>query len=249
MEYFKLLILNHIIMFTFTELAVRLINLFAPKQCIMCGCRLAIGEDVICTSCNIDLPRTGYSRIPYDNEMARLFWGRMPIEKAAALFFYRPQSAASKIIYTLKYRDHPEIGELMGRMIAMEFALNGFFDTIDLIMPIPLAKNRLRERGYNQSLEIARGVSDITHIPIIDNLIKRKPFKASQTKMNRWQRYDNVKDVFMLKKDIPLDGKHVLIIDDVVTTGVTVISCANELRKCGDVRFSVLSIGYAKDTH
>lgn len=213
----------------------------------MCGCRLAIGEDVICTSCNMDLPRTGYSRTPYDNEMARLFWGHIPMEKAAALFFYRPHSEASKIIYALKYREHPDIGEFMGRMAAMEFAANGFFDSVDIIVPIPLAKNRLRERGYNQSLEIARGVSDITHIPIVDKLIKRKPFTASQTEMHRWQRNENVKDVFILKNYALFSGKHILLVDDVVTTGATIISCANELRKSGGTKFSVLAIGFTKD--
>ena len=133
-------------MFTLTELAVRLINLVAPKQCVMCGCRLAVGEDVVCTSCNLDLPRTNYHEKPYDNEMAKLFWGRMPVEKAAALFFYRARSASSRIVYSMKYLGHPEVGELMGRMAAVEFAKSGFFDDVDLIVPVPLAKKRQRAR-------------------------------------------------------------------------------------------------------
>ena len=156
-----------------TELAVRLINLIAPKQCAMCGCRLAVGEDVICSACNLDLPRTFFADNAYDNEMAKTFWGRMKIERAAALFFYRAHSASSRIIYTMKYFDHPETGELMGRMAAREFAAKGFFDGIDVIVPIPLAKNRLRERGYNQSMEIARGVSGITQIPVMADAVSR----------------------------------------------------------------------------
>lgn len=230
----------------FVELAVRLINLVAPRQCAMCGCRLGIGEDVICTACNIELPRTGYAATPYDNEMAKLFWGRMPVEKAAALFFYRAHSDASKIIYRLKYMNHPETGELMGRMIAKGFAAHRFFDGIDAIVPVPLAKKRKRERGYNQSLEIARGVSQITRLPIISNAVKRKSFKGSQTQMSRWQRNENVEGEFILKDSEAVKGKHILIIDDVVTTGATVISCATELAKAGGVKFSVMSLGFTK---
>lgn len=233
-------------MFTLTELAVRLINLVAPKQCVMCGCRLAVGEDVVCTSCNLDLPRTNYHEKPYDNEMAKLFWGRMPVEKADALFFYRARSASSRIVYSMKYLGHPEVGELMGRMAAVEFAKSGFFDDVDLIVPVPLAKKRQRARGYNQSMEIARGVSEITRLPIVADAVVRKSFNGSQTEMNRWQRNENVEDVFTLKDGSRIEGRHVLIVDDVVTTGATVISCANELRRCGDVKFSVMSLGFTK---
>lgn len=228
------------------DFIVSLFNLISPKQCVMCGCRLAASEDVICTSCNMDLPRTAFSARPYDNDMAKLFWGRIPVERAAALFYYRAHSDASRIVYSMKYFDHPEVGELMGRMAAEEFAVNGFFDGIDVVVPVPLARKRLRERGYNQSFEIARGVGEVTSLPVDRKAVKRKSFKGSQTRMNRWQRNDNVKDVFMLKRANGLAGKHILIVDDVVTTGATVISCAEELMKCGDVKFSVMSLGFTK---
>lgn len=212
----------------------------------MCGCRLGIGEDVICTACNIELPRTGYAATPYDNEMAKLFWGRMPIEKAAALFVYRAHSDASRIIYRLKYLNHPETGELMGRMAAKEFAAHSFFDGIDAIVPVPLAKKRKRERGYNQSFEIARGVSQITHLPVINKAVKRMSFKGSQTHMSRWQRNENVEGEFCLTDGKAVKDKHILIIDDVVTTGATIISCATEMAKAGGVKFSVMSLGLTK---
>ena len=229
-----------------TEIAVRAINIISPKPCAMCGCRLAIGEDVICSSCDIDLPRTHYSQKPYDNEMAKIFWGRIPIEKAAALFFYRAHSLSSRIIYSMKYLNHPEVGELMGRMAAEEFARHGFFNSVDAIVPIPLAKKRLRERGYNQSLEIARGINEITGLPIINNAVNRKNFKGSQTQKDRWQRNENVEDEFILKDAFVLRGKHILIVDDVVTTGATVTACATAMRKCGEIKFSIMSLGLTK---
>lgn len=228
------------------EFAVRFINLISPKQCTICGCRLAIGEEVICSTCNIHLPRTHFSDKPCDNIMARMFWGQIPIRRAMALFYYEPHSEVSRIVYSMKYHNHPETGEFMGRMLAEEIREQGFFNDIDLIIPIPLTKKRQRIRGYNQSREIARGVSDIMKIPVVTNAVVRKSFKSSQTQMDRWQRLENVKDVFRLKNGSALKGKHILIIDDVVTTGATIISCSREIMKCGDVKFSVLSLGFTK---
>ena len=131
-------------------------------------------------------------------------------------------------------------------MAAAEFAAHGFFDGVDAIVPVPLARKRMRERGYNQAFEIARGISAVTRMPIIDKAVIRESFKRSQTKMNRWQRNENVEGVFSLVDGSALTGKHILIIDDVVTTGATVVSCARELMKAGDVRFSVMSLGFTK---
>jgi len=178
--------------------------------------------------------------------MAKMFWGQMPIMRAAALFYYEPHSEVSRIIHSMKYFGHPEAGEFMGRMLAEEIKDDGFFDDINLIIPIPLTRKRQRKRGYNQSREIARGVSDIVGIPVETSAVVRISFGKSQTKMDRWQRMENVKDVFEVKNIDALKGKHILLIDDVVTTGATIISCAREIMKCGDVKFSVLSLGFTK---
>lgn len=229
-----------------SEYIVRFFNLISPKQCVVCGCRLSVTEDVICSVCNCHLPRTHFSKQPYDNIMAKSFWGRIRIERATAFFFYEHHSEVSHIIHSMKYFDHPETGELMGRMLAEEAGHDGFFESVDIIVPIPLAKSRQRTRGFNQSEEIARGISEITHIPVCKNAVKRKTFRKSQTEMNRWQRLKNTEDAFKLINGNAVKGKHVLLVDDVVTSGATVISCAQELAKCGDVRFSVISLGYSK---
>lgn len=210
----------------------------------MCGCRLAIGEEVICSVCNIHLPRTHYTKAAFDNKMAKLFYGQIPIEKAAALFFYERQSETSHIIHLMKYFGHPEAALFMGRMLAEEAKDDNFFDGIDIILPIPITRKRQRERGYNQSEYIAKGINEITGIPIVKGAVVRKSFGKSQTKMNRWQRNDNVKDAFQVKDIGKLKDKHILIIDDIVTTGATIIACANEIKCCGDIKISVLSLGF-----
>jgi ComF family protein len=178
--------------------------------------------------------------------MAKLFWHQIPIERATALFYYEAHSETANILYELKYKNHPEIGEVMGRLMARELQTSGFFDGIDGIVPIPLARKRQRQRGYNQSLEIARGISEMTGLPIYDKVIRRNIFEGSQTTKGRWERNENVDGVFELKDASAIQGKHLLIIDDVVTTGATVLACAKELCKAGNVKVSVISLGFSK---
>lgn len=224
----------------------RLLNLISPQACPVCGNRMTVGETLVCGKCNLQLPRTGYSHDAYRNEMAKLFYLQIPVERAAAWFFYEAHSPVSRLLYRLKYQNHPETGEEMGRMMAQEMRADDFFSGIDAIIPVPLTKKRQRERGYNQSMEIALGVSMATGIPIMKHALVRKTFAESQTRKDRRARHDNVEDAFELNAGTPLQGKHLLIIDDVVTTGATIIACGKQLMKAGVERISVLTIGFAK---
>jgi len=134
----------------------------------------------------------------------------------------------------------------MGRMMAREIAAAGFFDGVDAIVPVPLARKRLRQRGYNQSMEIARGVSEITGLPIWNQVVIRTIFTGSQTQKDRWERNENVEKVFELADEAKVSGKHLLLVDDVVTTGATIVACARKLCEAGGVKVSILSLGYAK---
>ena len=224
----------------------RLLNLIIPPTCPVCGCRLSAGEQLLCGKCCLHLPRTYYSKNPYDNELAKAFWVLLPIERATAFFFYEAHSETSQLIYRLKYRHHPESGRLLGRMVAREILNDGFFEGIDMLIPVPLAKKRQRQRGYNQSMEIAKGVHEITGIPIANDIVIRKHFADSQTKKDRWQRRENVRDVFSLKDSLAIAQRHILLIDDVITTGATIIACGEQLMKADGIRISVLSLGFAK---
>ena len=224
----------------------RLLDLISPRLCVVCGHRLSVTEEAICSKCNFHLPRTHFQQDPYENEMAKLFWHQIPIERATALFYYEAHSETANILYELKYKNRPDIGEVMGRLVAKELQPSGFFDGIDGIVPIPLAKKRQRQRGYNQSQEIACGISEITNLPIYNNVVRRNVFEGSQTNKGRWERNENVEKVFEMTDETAIQGKHLLIIDDVVTTGATVIACAKELCKAGNVKVSVLALGFAK---
>ena len=224
----------------------RLLDLIAPRLCVVCGHRLSVTEEVICSKCNFHLPRTGFHQDAYENEMARLFWAQIPIERATAFFYYEPHAETANIIYELKYKNHPEIGTTIGRMLAKEIQPAGFFNEIDEIVPVPLARKRLHQRGYNQSKEIAQGISEITHLPINNNAVRRIVFEGSQTNKGRWERHENVEHVFELVDAASVCNKHLLLVDDVVTTGATCIACAKALCQAGNVRISILSLGFAK---
>ena len=234
--------LKNLLIPTFKEF----LDFLMPRTCAACGQRLAVGEHVLCGMCDFDLPRTNHYLKPYDNELAQLFWIQIPIERAASLFYYKPQTQTSHIIHKLKYFDHPEVGVEMGRLAATEFMQNNFFDGIDCIVPVPLTKSRTRERGYNQSEMIARGVSRITGLPVVTDAVKRTAFKESQTKKHRWERMDNVGNVFECKSPEHVKGLHVLVIDDVITTGATIVGCSTALVKAGAKKISVMSLGYAR---
>lgn len=222
----------------------RLFDLISPRACPVCSKRLGVMEETLCATCNRHLPRTFFWEHPLDNEMAKSFWLQIPVEKVAALFFYEAQSEASRLIYNLKYKGHPEIGEQLGKMTAEEMKGSGFFEDIDLLLPVPLASVRERQRGYNQSMEIALGIEEVTGIPICRDALRRISFTDSQTQKDRRSRQENVAKAFQLMNADKISGKHLLLIDDVVTTGATLIACGQELLKANPRCLSLLSLGF-----
>ena len=225
----------------------RLLDLVSPRFCVVYGQRLAVCEQTLCSHCLMHLPFTGFEQNALENIMARMFWGHIPIERAAALFYYEAASGPSHILYELKYHNHPEIGETMGQLQATLLAHSGFFEGIDALVPVPLAKSRERQRGYNQSFMLARGISKVTALPILDKAVVRTNFAESQTQLRHWERLDNVEHAFTLRDAAAISGKHLLLIDDVVTTGATTTACARELLKAPAVTVSILSLAFTKN--
>lgn len=224
----------------------KVLDFVSPRLCVICGRRLLPSQPLLCSHCTLHLPVTNYYLSPLDNPMARLFWGLFPIERASALFFYEPKASTRELIYDLKYRGFPMIGEEMGALIARHYQPAGFFEGVDAIIPVPLTRRRRWQRGYNQSEMLARGIREVTGLPILTDVLKRTSFKGSQTKRNQWERRENVNGVFRLVRPDDIRGKHILLIDDIITTGATIVTCADELCKAGDVKISVLSLGLTK---
>ena len=201
----------------------------------------------LCIACNWHLPRTYQHLTPRDNLLCRLYWRKVPIERAAAWFYYAAKSPVSKAIYNMKYHHRAIIGEQLGYMMAKEIAPEGFFDGVDCLIPVPLTPARKRQRGYNQSRCIAEGVARITGIPILDKVLIRTHFAGSQTKADVQMRQENVQHAFQLTRPQAIKGCHVLLIDDVVTTGATTLACAKALAEAEGVIISVLALGVVKE--
>ena len=207
------------------------------------------GEEVLCVRCQADLPRVRTVSFE-ENDIARIFWGLVPIEKGISFFHYTPHSPHSRILFELKYHNHPEVGKTMGRMMAEELKATSFFDGIDLIVPIPLSRKKKRQRGYNQSDWIAWGlslihISEPIGIPTDTTSVVRTKSNPSQTTLDHRQRRENVRDIFAVRHPESLEGRHILLVDDVITTGATMLSCAEAIARACRVRFSVLSLAWA----
>ena len=221
------------------------LSLFFPRCCVACGKPLAKGEQGICVMCNINLPRTNY-HLRKDNPAEQLFWGKIPLERATSYFFYRKGSDFRKILHQLKYGGQKELGSIMGRHMAAELQSSDFFQGIDVIIPIPLHKKKQQLRGYNQSEYIARGISEVTGIPLDTVSVIRHKNTETQTRKSAFERWENVDGIFELRSSENLSGKHVLIVDDVLTTGSTSVACASCLMQIEGIRFSILTLAMAE---
>lgn len=218
-----------------------LIDFLLPAECRLCGAPLPEGEATLCGLCAAGMPRTGYHNIP-DNAMAMRFAGRFPFERAAGHFYYAPESGISHLIQDFKYRGAPGLARELGSLVAEEVSVYGFFDGIDAIMPVPLHWRKLMRRGYNQTERLARGVADVTGIDVSGDL---KAFRAhkSQTRVSLAERLVNADGIFRLDHPEKYEGKGILLMDDVCTTGSTLTSAADAiLAGAPDARISILTL-------
>lgn len=220
------------------------ISLLFPRLCPGCGNHLVRNEKLICTECYVLIPRTSY-HLEEDNPVARLFWGRCLITRAAAFSYYNRGSRIRKLIHCLKYRGVREIGTELGRIYGTLLKSSDFINEIDIIIPVPLHPQKQKKRGFNQSEYIAAGLSESTGIPVNTISLFRVEMSQTQTKRTRYDRWTNVEGIFSLIDAGQLIGKHILLVDDVITTGSTLEACANELLKIEGTSVSVTALAYA----
>lgn len=223
-----------------------LVSLVYPKVCMACAKALMRNEECICTHCRYHLPRTGYHAYR-DNPVSRLFWGRVDIHAAAALFLFTKGGNVQQLIHRLKYEGQKKIGITLGKMYGSELKQSELFRSADIIVPVPLHPGKLRDRGYNQCDLFAEGLSKSLCIPADTANVHRAVATGTQTKKSRFERWKNVEYVFKTRNPRDLQGKHILLIDDVVTTGSTLEACAQELLTIPGTRVSIAAIAYASN--
>ena len=218
-----------------------------PRYCAICGERLLVGEDYLCLDCLRKLPRTRLHERE-DNVIEKNLWGRFPVERASSFLYYSKGGGVQKLLYELKYYHNAGIGVFLGRCMASELLSSSFFEGIDYIIPVPLHAKRFKERGYNQSAMLAKGISEVTGIPVMEGWLVRTQATQTQTHKTRFDRWENVKEVFRMSGKMSLQNKHLLLVDDVMTTGATLTACADAFRDVPHLRISVLTLALAGES-
>lgn len=216
-----------------------------PRTCPVCGKTLDGDERWICRQCLASLPRTRYEEVPF-NTMEQHFAGQVPIERATAYFFYEKGSPYASILHDIKYHNTPSMGRWLTARAVNDMAGSRFFDGIDVVTAVPLHRSKLAQRGYNQSEYLARGIADALNIPYVEMLKAVRPH-STQTHKGAMDRWLNIQGNYALRRESEVwAGKHILLVDDVVTTGATLIVCATALREIPNVTVSLFTLAAAR---
>jgi ComF family protein len=219
-------------------------SLLYPSFCLACEESLEGGEEIICTSCRFDLPKTNFHQSS-DHLLAQRFWGKIELSHAIAYLYFIRQGKVQELIHNLKYKGHQEIGDLLGKWYGYDLAEAGVGKHFDLILPVPLHKAKLKKRGYNQCDTFSASLSLTLNIPWKADVVKRITSTGTQTKRSRFSRWKNVAEIFVVDQPEEVIGKRILLVDDVVTTGATLESCGLELLKNGASAIGIACIAVA----
>lgn len=221
-----------------------LINLFYPRVCPACGNLLMKDEETVCLSCRYLLPKTHYENNP-ENPLAQTFWGQVDFHAVTAEYFFSKTGKVQHLLHQLKYQGNKDAGYFLGQQLGESIRNAEPFQGIDYLVPIPLHPKKEHLRGYNQSFVIAQGVEEKTGIPINKGVLIRKVYTSTQTRKSREERWDNVKEIFDVIDAEVFVSKHVLLIDDVLTTGATLMAAGSTLLKVPDIIVSAAAVACA----
>ncbi|CAM3552190.1 ComF family protein [Sphingobacterium prati] len=221
------------------------VTIFFPKECACCGCALKYQEKYICIACDFHLPYTNFHTYS-DNDTARQLWGKASIEEACSFLLLQKGSRVERLIYQIKYNNQPFLAEYFGYQYGLKLLQSELYVGLSAIVPIPLHASKLRKRGYNQSTYFGRGLSRAMHIPLQEDLLLRKRATMTQTGKDRLARYENVEDIFTCKQISLAQDAHILLVDDVLTTGATIVSGALGLQESLGCKVSVATLARAQ---
>lgn len=220
-----------------------LLHLFFPHYCEGCGSDIVEQKQLLCLKCITNLPVTNFFEAA-QNPVEKIFYGRLKIEAAAAAYYFTKDSLMQHLISQLKYFNNTEIGNYLGRLTGEAMLLSNRFSSIDCIIPLPLNLKKQIKRGYNQAALIANGISAIVNKPVLSNVVGRNLFTLSQTKKDRITRWQTMQHVFEIPDISQLENKHVLLVDDIITTGATLEACGAELLKVPGLKLSIAAVAW-----
>ena len=218
-------------------------HLFFPSICAGCATDIINDEQLLCLQCMDRLPVTNF-HLHANNPVEKIFWGRLPLSAACSYLYFTKDSLLQHLLHQFKYKGDKEIGLFFGRRMGESFLQSHRFKDIDALVPLPLFPSKERKRGFNQATILCEGIAETMHIPILKNYIVRTAATQTQTHKTRVQRWKNMEGKFVLKKNDLLKNKHVLLVDDVVTTGATLEACSRELLKADGIKLSIATLAY-----
>jgi ComF family protein len=221
-----------------------LLHLFFPQTCRGCGSDAVSKEQLLCISCLQRLPLTDFYSRP-GNPTEKMLAGRLPFLNAASHCFFTQQSLIQELLHQLKYKGRTEIGEYFGKRMGEAIHDSNRFRDIDAIIPLPLHKKKLKQRKYNQSAILSHGIASVIERPVLENVIVRISASGSQTLKNRTARWENIEGSFLLEDPQAVAGKHLLLVDDVITTGATLEACGSALLKAPGASLSLCTLACA----
>lgn len=221
-----------------------LIHLFYPHVCAGCGSDLMQDNNLLCLRCVNDLPHTNFA-MHANNPVEKIFWGRLALTAAMSEFYFAKGTIIQNLIHEFKYKGNKDIGLYLGAMMGSSLLSNNRFSKIDALIPLPLFADKEFKRGFNQATILCSGISEVMNIPVIKNNVVRKRFTETQTKKHRTERWENVEGSFKVTQPTELKNKHILLVDDVVTTGATLEACGAEILKIAGTKLSIATLAFA----
>ncbi|WP_452225678.1 ComF family protein [Lacinutrix chionoecetis] len=221
-----------------------LLNIFFPEVCQACHYQLIDNEKCVCTSCRHKLPLTHFHQ-NNDDFVNKLFYGRANIENGTALLRFEKKGIVQQLIHQLKYREQQEIGTFLGAWLGTELSNNPNYNTIDMVIPVPLHKKKLRSRGYNQVTNFGQEIAKALNVTYIDDVLIKITNTTSQVSKKRFARWSEKDDLFAIVNSGQIEGKHILLVDDIITTGATLEACMQELNKAKHIKISIATMAIA----
>lgn len=226
------------------EIKNALLHLAFPHVCEGCSNDLLNSNQLLCLRCLSYLPATNF-HMHSNNPIEKIFWGRLPLTYATAQYYYTKESMMQHLMHQFKYRGNKEMGLFLGKLMGHDLAGSNRFSYLDALIPLPLFASKERKRGFNQATVLCEGIAEVLNIPVLKDVIARKTYTETQTKKGRIERWQNMEGRFELVNPGKLEGRHVCLVDDVITTGASLEACGRELLKTKDMRLSIATLCYS----
>jgi len=230
-------------MISVKEIGNSFLHVLFPHVCSGCGSDILSEETMLCLRCMAQMPETNFHLHP-DNPVEKIFWGRLPLVNATAQYYFSKESLMQHLMHQLKYKGNKDLGRQLGRLIGNDLVQTDRFNEIDSLIPLPLFPAKEKRRGYNQATVLCEGMAEVMGSEILKDVIVRNQHTETQTKKGRMERWQNMEGRFELVRPEKIQGKHVLLVDDIITTGATLEACGRELIHANNVKLSIAAYCY-----